>query len=258
MRKPQALIVGAGRAGLSLALALKAAGYPTAVVARSVLGRRRIQRLRLKPATKHHLRSAHWVFVAVPDRFVEAQARALESQLGANAALVHLAGSLSLKALPAERARGSFHPLCAMASTQTSLRGCHVAVAASNTQLERQLRSAAKDIGCHPLRVPEANREEYHAAAVMSAGLAVTLVELAVQSAMHAGLRRRDAERALVHLSQSALLAALEHGTQRSLTGPAVRGDLRTIKAHQSALTGHSRRAYAVLTAAMQSLLRPR
>jgi len=171
------VIVGAGRLGGALALALAAKGWSVRLHSRGDDGRQRAEALGLKAATPADLRRARVVLLCVPDAAVPTVAKALSTTLPRTAALVHTAGALSLDSLGTAkgRARGSFHPLCAVSSPRDSLAGHAVAVSTRSRALRDVLRRMAVDVGLQVLDVPEAHRAAYHAGAVMSAGGLVAL-----------------------------------------------------------------------------------
>lgn len=238
-RRPPVVIVGMGRLGGALALALQAKRWPVRIHSRTEEGRHRAQALGLKPATPADLKRARAVLLCVPDASVPAVAQALAPVLPRTAALVHTAGALSLDALgPARggRIRGSFHPLCAVSSPHDPLAGSTVAVSTRSPALRDVLRRMAVDAEMRVIEVPEAHRAAYHAGAVLSAGGLVSLADAAVASLGAAGIPPEDALAALLPLMQSALRGLERRGLAGGLTGPIVRGDAGVVAAHLEAL----------------------
>ena len=232
------VIVGAGRLGGALALALAAKGWSVRLHSRGDDGRQRAEALGLKAATPADLRRARVVLLCVPDAAVPTVAKALSTTLPRTAALVHTAGALSLASLGTAkgRARGSFHPLCAVSSPRDSLAGHAVAVSTRSRALRDVLRRMAVDVGLQVLDVPEAHRAAYHAGAVMSAGGLVALADAAVAALGAAGIATDAALAVLLPLMRSALRGVEARGTSGGLTGPIVRGDAGVVAAHLAAL----------------------
>ena len=85
--------------------------------------------------------------------------------------------------------------------------------------------------------VDEANRELYHAALAHGANHLVTLVSQAMQLLRTAGAT--DPAAVLRPLLTAALDNALDYG-DAALTGPIVRGDLKTVAAHLRTLAATS------------------
>jgi predicted short-subunit dehydrogenase-like oxidoreductase (DUF2520 family) len=244
------VIVGAGRLGGALALALAAKGWSVRLHSRGDEGRQRAEALGLKAATPADLRRARVVLLCVPDAAVPTVAKALSTTLPRTTALVHTAGALSLDSLGTAkgRARGSFHPLCAVSSPRDSLAGHAVAVSTRSRALRDVLRRMAVDVGLQVLDVPEAHRAAYHAGAVMSAGGLVALADAAVAALGAAGIAPDAALAALLPLMRSALRGVEARGLAGALTGPIVRGDAGVVAAHLGALPEEVTPLYQLLS----------
>jgi predicted short-subunit dehydrogenase-like oxidoreductase (DUF2520 family) len=106
----------------------------------------------------------------------------------------------------------------------------------------------AHALGMTPLEVPETGRAAYHAGAVLSAGLMVSLLDAAVSSFEEAGLDRADALEALLPLTRSALRGVESRGLEKGLTGPVVRGDVSVVQAHLEALPPELGSLYRLLS----------
>jgi predicted short-subunit dehydrogenase-like oxidoreductase (DUF2520 family) len=232
------VVVGAGRIGGALALALAAKRWPVRVLARSEEARRRVLALGLRPATPEDVARARVCLLCVPDKAVSEVAEALKPQLERGAALVHTAGALPLSALGAPRGRvlGSFHPLCAVSDSRDSLAGHTAALSTRSRWLRTVLEQMAKDVGLRTLRVPESRRAAYHAGAVLSAGGVVAALSAAVEALRTAGISEEEALTALLPLTRSALRGVEARGLAGGLTGPVVRGDVGVVAAHLAAL----------------------
>ena len=239
------MIVGAGRVGLSLARGL--AGVETVrVLTRSARGAARVRSLGLRVATPSDVASADLCVLAVGDPEVPRAARALARHLPPRTALVHTAGALTLDAFgPGARARsrGSFHPLRAVSQPGQSLEGTTFAVAATTSALKRRLMRWVRALHGHPLDVRERDRVRYHAAAVLSASMLVTLVDLAAEAAFRPS-QRTAARNALLKLAESAIEGVTTRGYAEGLTGPVARGDVATIARHAQALSGDAKEIY--------------
>ncbi|TQF12617.1 DUF2520 domain-containing protein [Myxococcus llanfairpwllgwyngyllgogerychwyrndrobwllllantysiliogogogochensis] len=248
--RPSLVIVGTGRLGGALGLALSASGWPVRMHSRSDEGRLRTEALGLKPATPEDLRRARLVLLCVPDAEVPHVAETLATTLPRSVALVHTAGALSLGALgpPRGRALGSFHPLCAVSSARDSLAGHTASISTRSRTLRDVLRRMAVDVGLNAMEVPEGHRAAYHAGAVMSAGLMVALADAAVAALGAAGIPPKDALPALLPLMRSALRGVEARGLAGGLTGPIVRGDAGVVAAHLAALPDDVTPIYRLLS----------
>jgi len=240
-QKPRVVVVGVGRLGGALALGLKKAGWPVKVFPRSGESTRKAAKLNLAIADSVDLQQAEICILAVPDSVVPFVASNLMEDLGPSTALIHCAGALTLDALgqaPENQARprGSFHPLCAISDSSDDLKNHFVALAASDKKLMPLLWRMALALRLQPFEVPESQRALYHASAVLSAGLSVTLLATAVEAMKHSGVDSEVALPSLLALLRSALNGVEKRGLQRGLTGPIARGDLSVVAAHLKAL----------------------
>ncbi|QQR41671.1 DUF2520 domain-containing protein [Myxococcus xanthus] len=244
------MIVGMGRLGGALGLALQAKRWPVRIHSRTDEGRERAEALGLKTAAPADLKRARIILLCVPDAAVPVVAQALSTTLPRTAALVHTAGALSLDALGTAkgRSRGSFHPLCAVSSPRDSLVGSTVAVSTPSRTLREVLRHMAADAGLRVIEVPEAHRAAYHAGAVLSAGGLVSLADAAVAALGAAGIPPTDALAALLPLMHSALRGLETRGLAGGLTGPIVRGDSGVVAAHLEALPADVAPLYRLLS----------
>jgi predicted short-subunit dehydrogenase-like oxidoreductase (DUF2520 family) len=95
----------------------------------------------------------------------------------------------------------------------------------------------ARDLGGIAVRIDDASRPAYHAAAVMAANCAVALLAEARDLLVAAcGLPEAEAERLVVGLAGSAVDAARRLGLGAALSGPIRRGDAETVRKHLAVL----------------------
>lgn len=245
------VIVGFGRVGGALALGLRDAGWDVSVLPRSGDSVRRAATARVFLADHDDLRAAQVCVLAVPDSAVVPAMEMVEDDLGPTTALIHCSGALPLSVFATartKRAFGSFHPLAAVSDPKDSLAGHTVALASTDRKLHAVLEKMAHALGMIPLEVPETGRAAYHAGAVLSAGLMVSLLDAAVSSFEEAGLERADALNALLPLTKSALRGVESRGLEKGLTGPVVRGDVSVVQAHLEALPPELGSVYRLLS----------
>jgi predicted short-subunit dehydrogenase-like oxidoreductase (DUF2520 family) len=236
-------VLGAGRLGTSLALALAAAGYPVVAVA----SRRRAAAVALAKRSKHAevcapdeiWRRADWVFIAVPD---DALARVVASaDVQPGQVVVHCSGALGLDVLArvVERGgmRGCLHPLQAFPQRYAPerLRGVSCGIEGDGA-LERKLARLVRAVGARPISLRGVDRARYHAAAVLASNYVVALRAAAEDAWSLAGLPRAQAGRALQPLTEGAVAALSALPLERALTGPIARGDVQTVARHLQAL----------------------
>ncbi len=254
-KRSPVVIVGFGRVGGALAVALRSAGWPVSVLPRSGEAVRRAAAMKVPLADHESLKSAGFCILAVPDAAVASVSESIADDVAASTALVHCSGALPLTAFgtgsgKARTARGvgSFHPLTAISDGQTSLSGCSVAIACTNKEKLIELQQMAVAMGMVPIEVPETGRAAYHAGAVLSAGLVVALADAAASALEEAGLEHGEAIKALLPLMHSALRGIERVGVEKSLTGPIVRGDVAVVQAHLDALPAELGSIYRLLS----------
>ena len=218
---PTLRVVGPGRAGSSLERALVAAGWTAVAPVR-----------RGEPASA---RGVDLLVIATPDGAVAEVAAAVEPGDGV---VAHLAGSLGLDVLAPHGRRASVHPLRAIASPDTDLRGAWFAVA-GDPLAER----VVDDLGGRCVAVGDADRASYHAAATIASNHLVALLGQVERVAATAGVPL-DAYVDLVRQTVDNVAAL---GPAAALTGPVRRGDWATVERHLAALDDAERAAYLAM-----------
>ena len=271
-------IVGAGRLGSALALALDSRGYRvSALVSRRRARARRVARsltgarpLALSAAELDRLPDTDLLIIATPDDQIEATAASLARSLGEATArppsrarrtprvALHTSGALSSDQLDSLRARGfavgTLHPLVSVSDPRTArdnLRGAFYCVE-GDAQAARLARRVVRSLGGQSFSISARDKALYHAAAVLAAGHAVALFDLATESLAACGLTRARARAVLLPLARSAV-ANLAAGPSNAaaLTGPFARADSETVRRNLSAFAarglGLAQAAYALL-----------
>jgi predicted short-subunit dehydrogenase-like oxidoreductase (DUF2520 family) len=242
---PPVGILGPGRAGLGLALALRRARIQVA----GVHGRRE------KPAppgvrltwgaTPPWLDAVGVVVLAVRDDAlgpcVSDLARA--GGVGRGHVVLHLSGALTHDVLAPladlGAATGSMHPL--------------MTVSAEPAQAARHFRGAAfvlegdleavgladaivRRLGGIPVTLAPELKPLYHAGAVFASNYLATLVSVAARLFGEAGIAPEAAVAALLPLARATLDNVVAAGPAGALTGPIARGDVATVRRHLAAL----------------------
>lgn len=198
--------------------------------------------------------------LAVPDRVVEACARAVAPSLRAGDVVLHLAGMLGPEVLADARRAGasvgSLHPLAAVSSPSRSatLHGrafLFEGDRAAQTEATRML------AGSTVLSARRVHRARYHAAAALVATGAVAIAQGA--SAVFAESttpRRRDGElRAMVaSLLRSVADNVERDGAEAALASPLRRHDTDAVAKHLDAMAPHPR-SVALYAAALAQVV---
>jgi len=262
--RPVIGIVGAGSVGTALGVALDRAGWPVRAVASRDPGRR--ERFReLVPGARAFAEATalvddvELVILAVPDDVVATVAGTL--RLYAGQAMIHTSGLLGAEVLAPAMAAGTqvgaFHPLVAFADLERALAALHGATIAieGDEELAAHLADMAEAIGGVPVRLAPGSKAAYHAAAVLSAGGVVALLDTIREVAAVMGLDEAGALGIYLPLIQQTLANARVLGIAPALTGPATRGDAGTIEAHLRALAAGAPAALPVYRALMERSL---
>lgn len=251
-------IVGAGPVGLALGVALSRAGWPVTAVASRDAGRRErfrahVPNVRAFAEARALVDDVELIILAVPDDAVMPLASTL--RLYAGQAIVHTSGLLGADALaPALSAgsqAGAFHPLVAFADLDralAALRGATVAIEGDD-DLAAHLAEMAEAIGGSPVRLAPGTKAAYHAAAVLSAGGVVALLDAIREVAAVLGLDEAGALGIYLPLVEQTVANARALGIEAALTGPATRGDAGTVAAHRAALAAAAPAALPVYDA---------
>jgi predicted short-subunit dehydrogenase-like oxidoreductase (DUF2520 family) len=232
-------VVGAGKVGSVLAARLRSAGYPVVGVSgRSEASRLRISTLLpgvdvLEPAAVASL--ADVLILSVPDDSLIAVAEELAASGAVRPGqyVLHTSGRHGLDALAALTRLGArpiaFHPAMTFTGTAVDIdRGpvFGLTAAAAERPLAEELVAALHGV---PMWVAESDRALYHAALAHGANHLVTLVAQSMDLLRIAGAQ--DPAAVLRPLLTAALDNVLAYG-DAALTGPVVRGDVTTIRAH--------------------------
>ena len=234
-------VVGAGRVGAVLAAALRAAGHEILTVAgESSASRTRIETLLpgvpvAKPTAV--ARGCDLLLLTVPDDMLDNVVRMLSASgaIHEGQYLVHTSGRHGLAVLEPAVERGAIpiamHPAMTLTGTDVDLgrlSGCVFGVTADETGRELA-ETLVADLGGRPMWVPEERRTLYHAGLAHGANHMVTLVAQAMDLLREAGAE--DPSATLRPLLTAAVDNALSYG-DAALTGPIVRGDINTVRAH--------------------------
>lgn len=236
------ILVGPGRAGLSLGAALRAAGHHAAgVLARSPGAASEAGRQLDTQGLvwDDDLPTADLLVLSVRDDAIEEVAGRLASYAGAVRFAVHLSGLKPVSALLALSGAGlrigSFHPLQTLpnpADGAASLAGAWVAVTAGDPELQGFLEDLARSMALHPFPLADTHRALYHAAAAASSNYVIVGLALAEELFRRAGVPF-EAARPLV---AAATDNAFRLGPVAALTGPIARGDVGTVRGQLAAV----------------------
>jgi predicted short-subunit dehydrogenase-like oxidoreductase (DUF2520 family) len=255
-------IIGAGRMGQGLTLALWAAGREVVLLSRRP--RELAPPLALHPGPRREaVRAAGLVLLATPDDAIPQVAAELagEQAVGTPQVVLHLSGVLDRRALRPLDASGaglgSFHPLQTIVDPSAAaerLAGCYVGIEGDDRALAAAQRLAA-DLRMRPVVLAADRKATYHAAAVFAANYSIALAGIAERLARNAGVPPEVAGQLYLPLMRGAV-SNLELGPAAAQTRPIRRGDVETIRAHLAALDPADRQLYRSLGLAALRLAR--
>ena len=239
-------VVGAGRVGAVLAAGLRAAGHDVVAAAgESDASRGRIAALLPgvpvdKPSAVS--RSCDLLLLTVPDDMLHN----VVSMLAASGAIrsgqyvAHTSGRHGLSVLQPAADLGAhvlaLHPAMTFTGTGLDLprlAGCSFGVTADEPATVTMAQTLVSDLGGQLVWVPEDKRTLYHAGLAHGANHLVTLVSQAM------GLLRESGATDPAATLRPLLTAALDNALtmdSAALTGPIVRGDVETVRAHLEAI----------------------
>jgi predicted short-subunit dehydrogenase-like oxidoreductase (DUF2520 family) len=272
-RRPSITIIGAGRLGSALAVALERSGYRIdALVSTTRAHAGRSARLLQTPTLAlaadelDQLPDSPLVVIATPDDQISATAarlaasvpqatrethRSTDEKRVQNKARVnnrtrvawHASGALSSRELAPLAsvgfAVGSLHPLVSIsdpASNADDFAGAYFCVEGDAAAV-RAGRAVVRSLGGHAFTVAARDKSLYHAAALFAAGHVVALFDLSTELFARCGIPRAQARRIFLPLARStADNLASAHAEADALTGPFSRADVATIRRHLDAL----------------------
>ncbi|HTQ96959.1 MAG TPA: Rossmann-like and DUF2520 domain-containing protein [Candidatus Acidoferrum sp.] len=241
-------IVGPGRVGRAFGRRLKEAGWKITVIAgRSLSSAKRGARFigdgRPAEGVPATLASASTILLTVPDDALSTVAFELARNAGDDLQgkiVLQTSGALDAGVLAPLHdfgaAVGSMHPLQTFSGVGAPpLEGKLFAIEGDPPAVQAA-RKIARTLGGVPVRIAAAKKPLYHAAGIFAAGLSLGMEEAGVRLLMAAGLKRREAQRALLALTAQVQENYAKLGPQKAWTGPLARGDFDVVATHEIAL----------------------
>jgi predicted short-subunit dehydrogenase-like oxidoreductase (DUF2520 family) len=179
------------------------------------------------------------ILIATPDGAIEEVAKDLARIGGEDLqgqVVLHTSGAMDSSVLHAARSCGasvgSMHPLQTFNGvTVPPLEGKVFAIE-GDPMAVRTARKIARALGAAPSRIDARNKPLYHAAGALAAGHTLVVVEAAIQLLMSLGMKRTEAMRALLPMTQQVLQNYERLGPRAAWTGPLARGDHEVIAKH--------------------------
>jgi predicted short-subunit dehydrogenase-like oxidoreductase (DUF2520 family) len=249
-QKPGVTIVGAGRLGTALAIALSRRSYSIqTMVGRRLSNAKRAAALLDVPvrvlAAKElgKLEVSKLVIVSTPDDQIASVVESLRG-LQRTATVLHTSGALSSGVLTPLAKRGwntgSIHPLVSVSDPligAASFEGAFWCAEGSPKALQLG-RRLVRDLEGHSFSISDTAKPLYHAAAVMASGNVAALFDVAIDMLSQCGLTRPDSKRVLLPLLETTLSNLTKLTPAAALTGTMARGDIATVRRHLHSLKG--------------------
>ena len=236
---PRLRVIGAGRAGRSLAGALSLAGWQIA----ELLGR--------GAPVEEAARDVDVLVIATPDAAIAPVALRVAPR--AETLVVHLSGAVGLDALAGHPRRAGLHPLVSMPDERVGAERLR-ADAWFGIAGDPAVSSIVDALGGRSFPVRDEDRAVYHAAACVASNHLVALMGQVERLAGAVGVPLE----AYLDLARESLANVAAMGPAAALTGPVARGDEDTVDTHRRAIDPRERAAYDALADAARRLARAR
>ena len=241
-------IIGAGRLGKNLALALMARGGAQLIAVcnrniNSAVAAVNSLNAGIAVESLAALPAVDITFITTPDDCIASVASVAAALRNTSGIVVHCSGVLGSDVLTPLKERGcliaSIHPLRAFRENYlnpNALQDCDCVVEGDEHAVE-WLTALFTCLGAQVMPITAMKKNTYHAAAVMASNYLVTLAGCAVDLLIEAGLPEDHAKGMAQRLMQSSLtnLRDTTHVAD-ALTGPLARGDIDTISKHLQAI----------------------
>ena len=241
-------ILGAGRVGRALGRRLRELGWKIGAVVTSSQPSAR-KAVRSIGAGHAHARltrqvlATQVILITTPDRalagVVDELARIGAEELQGKIVL-HTSGALSSRVLQPLQAFGasigSMHPLQTFSGVGIPPLEGKVFAIEGDAAAVRVARRMTRALGAIAVPVESARKPLYHAAGAMAAGNVLALMEAAARLMVGAGMKRREAVRALLPLTRQVLDNFERLGPRAAWTGPLSRDDFAVVAEHLEAM----------------------
>lgn len=243
-------VIGPGRAGGALAIALSEAGS----VISALVARNAERAAPVADAIEPRPRIVDWAeisaveadlfIIAVNDGIIAGAAADLASgEQVRGKTVLHLSGSRNASVLSTLKDAGAFtgglHPLVSISDPFAGSKrfdGVYFCVE-GDPEAVSEAREIAASLGGNPFEIPSSRKPLYHASAVVACGHLVALIDSASGALERCGLARDKALEVLLPLIQSTVKNLESQAAPEALTGTFARADLETMEAHLEAIS---------------------
>lgn len=242
-------VIGAGNVGETLARLLSRNGYQIGALYSRSPERGELLSARVGAVSVESreavIAMCDLTLLTVPDDVIQEVAESINTPDAHGKAIVHTSGAHDSTVLQSLAGRGawvgSLHPAYPFADVERSvagLRDAAFAIEAADPTLHAWLVEIVGALQGHVLDIPLGKKAVYHAAMVMASNYTVTLYAIAERLLLDLGAQQVAADAALNVLLTGTLENLRAKHIPDALTGPLVRADVGTLKAHLAALRG--------------------
>jgi predicted short-subunit dehydrogenase-like oxidoreductase (DUF2520 family) len=241
-------IIGAGRVGRALGRRLREWGWKIgSVVTRHESSARKAVRSigggHAHAGMSRQVLASEVILIATPDGAVPRVAEEL-ARIGAEElqgkTVLHTSGALDASVLEPIRKCGalvgSMHPLQTFSGVGVPPLEGKVFAIEGDAGAVRVARQIARALGGTPVHIEGSKKRLYHSAGTLAAGSVLALMEAATLLMNAAGMKRREAVRALLPLTRQVLENFERLGPRAAWTGPLSRGDFEIVAGHLEAM----------------------
>ncbi len=191
-------------------------------------------------------------FLAVADDAVQIVADHLHSTIASSAIVVHCSGVLGVEVLPFSR-KAAFYPLQTFSTDhEVSWRWIPLIITTSDEEAWKTLEAIATSISTSVYRMTDDQKSVLHVAAVFTNNFSNHMLTLAEQICLEHNLPFEMLKPLILETFSKAIL----NGPKENQTGPAVRGDQKTIEKHLKLIGDHPQMVdiYKAITASIMDM----
>ena len=241
-------IIGIGRVGGALAIALSRAGFVVdKLVHRNDSTAKSLSKLlpgtvNLVPISDDSTIESEIILITTPDPEIAGVADSLVGRLSEGCSVLHTSGSLSSESISqlaaAGYTTGSMHPLVSVSdpvSGADNFRDAYFCIEGDEAAVE-SARSIVEALEGRAFSIDTAYKPLYHASAVMACGHLVALLDVAIEMLSKCGIELTDAKQILLPLVASTINNLRTQSPQEALTGSFARLDSAAVSRHLLAI----------------------
>lgn len=258
-------ILGAGRVGSSIALALSGNKVPVLSVvsvtshSASVLAKK--INCKIFSNKIEDLRTCNIIIVSVPDRQLKATAkRVIQIRFTHNSVLlIHTSGMYGATIWNQRTSENkevkfwtaAMHPLqtfVARMDASPEIFKTYFALDGKNKPVSI-VKHIVQILGGKSIMISDNDRATYHASAVIASNFLVALSHASTELLRQIYSQSNGLEKIILPIQQQTLANISKYGAAAALTGPAMRGDKQSIRLHKKAIQKHSKDILKIYTA---------